>query len=225
MPEKPLKNSGRTARAAAITKRLAKTYPDAECALSHESPYELLVATILSAQCTDERVNAVTPILFARYPSPAELAVGKQADVEKIIHSLGFFRAKATSLLGMARKVVDEFGGEIPQTLDELVSLPGVGRKTANVVMGTAFGEPTGVVVDTHVARISKLLGLTKNGQPEKIEQALMALLPQKEWINSRSAHLYRAPAEVSRMPVAARLSPHRPSATRWDGGQSREAH
>ncbi|MGE3316937.1 MAG: endonuclease III, partial [Planctomycetaceae bacterium] len=171
-------------RSASIATRLAKTYADAECALTHESPYELLVATILSAQCTDERVNAVTPRLFAAYPTPAKLAVAKQPDVEKIIHSLGFFRAKATSLIGMAKKVVADFQGEIPRTLDELVSLPGVGRKTANVVMGTAFGEPTGVVVDTHVTRISRLLGLTRNSQPEKIEQDLMRLLPPEEWIN-----------------------------------------
>lgn len=183
MPSKKSSSRDRTARAASIVKRLAKSYPDAQCALSHKSPYELLVATILSAQCTDERVNAVTPVLFARYPNPAQLAAGKQSDVETIIHSLGFFRAKATSLLGMARKVVGEFGGEIPRTLEELISLPGVGRKTANVVMGTAFGEPTGVVVDTHVGRITKLLGLTRNAQAEKIEQDLMSILPKSEWI------------------------------------------
>jgi endonuclease-3 len=184
MPAKSRKKEELKAKAAAVAKGLARTYPDAECALAHKNPYELLTATILSAQCTDERVNAVTPTLFARYPSPAKLAAGKQEEVEKIIHSLGFFRAKATNLLGMARKVVADFDGEIPRTLDELVSLPGVGRKTANVLMGTAFREPTGVVVDTHVTRISRLLGLTRNLPAEKIEQDLMELLPSSEWID-----------------------------------------
>jgi endonuclease-3 len=167
-----------------ILRALAKTYPDVTCALTHESPFELLVATILSAQCTDERVNAVTPVLFEKYPTPEKLAAAPQAAVEKIIHSLGFFRAKATSLRGMAKAVVENHGGEIPQTLEELVALPGVGRKTANVVLGTAFGIPTGVVVDTHVKRISYLLGLTKNTNPELVERDLMAVIPKKEWID-----------------------------------------
>lgn len=171
-------------RARKILKILARTYPDAVCALHHQNPYELIVATILSAQCTDARVNAVTPDLFARYPTPAKLAQGKPADVERIIHSLGFFRAKAASLLGMARKLVADFAGEVPQTLDELVELPGVGRKTANVVLGVAFGIATGVVVDTHVRRISKRLGLTKKESPVHIEQDLIAILPRKEWVN-----------------------------------------
>jgi len=167
-----------------LLKLLADAYPDAVCALQHHSPFQLIVATILSAQCTDERVNMVTPTLFQRYPSPKELAVAKVEDVEAIIRSTGFFHSKAVNLIGMAKAVVEEHGGKIPQDLDELVKLPGVGRKTANVVLGTAFGIATGVVVDTHVKRIAFLLGLTKATQPEKIEQDLMRLLPRDEWVN-----------------------------------------
>ncbi len=160
------------------------SYGDAECALKHDNPYQLTAATILSAQCTDERVNLVTPMLFAKYPNPVALAAARQADVEKIIRSTGFFRSKATNLIGMAQGLIERFGGELPRTLDEMVSLPGVGRKTANVVLGTAFGLPTGVVVDTHVKRITRLLGLTTNKTPEKIERDLQVLLPKAEWIN-----------------------------------------
>lgn len=163
---------------------LAKAYPDALCALQHQSPFQLLVATILSAQCTDERVNIVTPELFRRYPGPRELAAAKLADVEEIIRSTGFFHAKATNLIGMAKALMERHGGEIPRDLESLIQLPGVGRKTANVVLGTAFGIATGVVVDTHVKRIVQLLGLTRASQPEKIEQDLMQLLPRKEWVN-----------------------------------------
>lgn len=175
--------SDRKRRARSITKLLQKTYPDAECALKHENPYELLAATILSAQCTDERVNMVTPELFKRYPQPSKLAAANPADVEKVIQSCGFFRAKAKSLLGMAQGLVERHAGTVPKDLDALVELPGVGRKTANVVLGTAFGLPTGVVVDTHVRRISGRLGLTESTNPEIIERDLMALLPPKEWI------------------------------------------
>lgn len=174
----------RKQRALKIARQLAKTYGNAECALKHDSPFQLLAATILSAQCTDERVNLVTPTLFAKYPTPAALAASKQADVEKIVQSTGFFRAKAANLRGMAQALVEQFGGELPRTLDEMVALPGVGRKTANVVLGTAFGLPTGVVVDTHVKRLTRLLGLTKNLDPVKIEHDLAALLPKSEWIN-----------------------------------------
>ena len=174
----------RKQRALKIARQLAITYADAECALKHDNPFQLLAATILSAQCTDERVNMVTPALFAKYPTPAALAASKQADVEEIVQSTGFFRAKATNLRGMAQALVDQFGGELPRTLDEMVTLPGVGRKTANVVLGTAFGLPTGVVVDTHVKRLTRLLGLTKNLDPVKIEHDLAALLPKSEWIN-----------------------------------------
>jgi endonuclease III len=174
----------RKQRALRIARALAKTYVDATCALNHATPFQLLVATILSAQCTDERVNLVTPVLFAKYPIPAALAHAKQEDVEKIVQSTGFFRAKATNLRGMAQELIARFDGELPRNLDDLVSLPGVGRKTANVLLGTAFGVPSGVVVDTHVKRITRLLGLTKNTNPEKIERDLIALLPKSEWIN-----------------------------------------
>ncbi|MDZ4689506.1 MAG: endonuclease III [Planctomycetaceae bacterium] len=163
---------------------LAKAYPEAVCALHHESPFQLLVATILSAQCTDARVNLVTPALFQRYPGPRELSAAKQADVEALIRSTGFYRAKATNLIGMAKGLMEQHGGELPRTLDDLVQLPGVGRKTANVLLGTAFGLATGVVVDTHVKRLSRLLGLTTATSPEQIEQDLMRLIPRKEWIN-----------------------------------------
>jgi endonuclease-3 len=162
---------------------LEERYGNAECALIHSSPFQLLVATILSAQCTDERVNSVTPKLFRQFPSAEALAAATQSEIEAIIQSLGFFRAKATNIRGMARMLVERHGGEIPRTLDELVELPGVGRKTANVVLGTAFGIASGVVVDTHVKRITGLLGLTKQTDPVKIEQDLQKLLPPSEWI------------------------------------------
>ncbi len=174
----------RKLRAAKIARQLAKTYADATCALHHQSAYELIVATILSAQCTDERVNLVTPALFRKYPTPQVLAEAKPAELEEIVRSTGFFRAKAANLIGMAKGVVAQHGGEIPRTLEELVQLPGVGRKTANVVLGTAFGIAVGVVVDTHVKRITNLLGLTTSSNPEQIERDLMELLPEKEWVN-----------------------------------------
>ncbi|MBS0202916.1 MAG: endonuclease III [Planctomycetes bacterium] len=171
-------------RARKIVKQLARTYANAVCALDHQSPFQLLAATILSAQCTDERVNMVTPELFRRWPTAADLAEASQADVEEVVRSTGFFRAKATNLIGMAKGLVNRHGGELPQTLEELTALPGVGRKTANVLLGTAFGIASGVVVDTHVKRISRLLGLTESDNPEQIERDLMELLPQQEWIN-----------------------------------------
>ena len=186
-PRKSSRTSRRddlSVRSLETAKRLAENYGDAECALIHHSPFELLVATILSAQCTDERVNATTPELFRQFPSPAALAAASQEQVEAIVKPLGFFRAKAANLRNMARALVDQYQGEVPQTLEELVQLPGVGRKTANVVLGTAFGLPTGVVVDTHVRRITNLLGLVQSKDPEKIEQTLMTLLPREEWIN-----------------------------------------
>lgn len=167
-----------------IVSVLKKTYPDAECALHHDNPFQLLAATILSAQCTDERVNMVTPQLFKKYPTPGKLAKATQGDVEKIIQSCGFYRNKATNLRGMAQALVDRHDGELPRDLDALTALPGVGRKTANVVLGTAFGIPSGVVVDTHVKRISRLLGLTDSANPEIVERDLAATLPQREWIN-----------------------------------------
>ena len=162
--------------------RLAEAYPDAHCALDHRSPYELLAATILSAQCTDVRVNMVTPSLFARYPTARELAAADQEEVEEIIRSTGFFRSKAKNLIGMATALVELNDCEVPRSMDELTALPGVGRKTANVVLGNAFGENVGVVVDTHVARLSHRLGLVTGGDPVKIERALIKLFPREQW-------------------------------------------
>jgi len=165
-----------------VVKRLKKAYPGATCALDHHSPYQLLVATVLSAQCTDVRVNMVTPSLFARYPTAQALAQAEQAEVEAIIRSTGFFRNKAKNLIGMAGALMDRHHGEVPADMEQLRLLPGVGRKTANVVLGNAFGMNEGVTVDTHVARLSKLLGLTRHTDPIKIETDLMALVPRKDW-------------------------------------------
>lgn len=173
------RTEGATAkRVAAIEAGLAAAYPDATTELHFRNPYELLVATILSAQCTDVRVNMVTPALFARFPDATALAGADQAELEEMIRTTGFYRNKAKSLLGMASAVVERHGGEIPARMDDLTKLPGVGRKTANVVLGTAFGMATGVVVDTHVARLAQRLGLSEETDPEKIEQDLMALFP-----------------------------------------------
>lgn len=172
----------RKERAAEILRRLDEEYPEAKTALDFEGPYQLLVATILSAQCTDERVNMVTPALFRRYPDPQALAAAGTQDVEEMIRSTGFFRNKTRSLLGMANAVVDRHEGEIPDTMEELVELPGVGRKTANVVLGNAFGKDVGVVVDTHVGRLSRRLGLTRHEDPVKVEQDLMKLFPRNTW-------------------------------------------
>ncbi|MEX0585344.1 MAG: endonuclease III [Pirellulales bacterium] len=176
--------AAKTQRAGTIVQRLRAAYGDAECALLHENPFQLVSATILSAQCTDERVNMVTPALFRKFRTPEQLAKAAPAEVERIVQSTGFFRSKTKSLIGMARGLMERHDGQVPQTLEELVALPGVGRKTANVVLGTAFGIPSGVVVDTHVTRISRLLGLTTANTAEKIEQDLIRLVPQAEWIN-----------------------------------------
>lgn len=178
-------------RARRVVTGLKKLYPDADCALYHESAFQLLVATILSAQCTDERVNKTTPTLFKKYPTAEKLARASQAAVEKIVKPLGFFRAKANNIRKMSQMLVDEHDGEIPQKLDELVKLAGVGRKTANVVLGTVFRIPSGVVVDTHVKRISNLLGLTESKNPEIIERDLIELLPKKEWIDFSHRVIY----------------------------------
>jgi endonuclease-3 len=158
-------------------------YPHATCALEHSSPWELLVATILSAQCTDKRVNAVTPGLFAKYPTPRDFAAVKPQVLAQDIVSTGFFNNKAKSVTGAARKLVNEFGGRVPQTMEELLSLPGVARKTANVVLGTAFGIASGVVVDTHVQRVSRRLDLTRQADPVKIERDLMKIVPRDRWV------------------------------------------
>lgn len=171
-------------RARAITHELGRQYGDATCALHHNSPLQLLLATILSAQCTDERVNQVTPALFARFPTAAALAASAPGEVEAIIRPTGFFNAKAKNLRGCCQALVDRHGGEVPRTMEELLLLPGVARKTANVVLGTAFHLATGVVVDTHVLRITRLLGLTRQSAPEKVERDLVALLPESEWID-----------------------------------------
>ena len=169
-------------RARAVERLLRKEYPDAKCELDYRNAFELAAATILSAQCTDVRVNMVTPVLFKRYPDAFALAAADQGDVEEIIKSTGFFRNKAKSLIGMAKAVVANHGGEIPRTMEELFALPGIGRKTANVVLGNAFEMNEGIVVDTHVARLSKLLGLTRQTDPVKIELDLMQLFPRKSW-------------------------------------------
>jgi len=172
------------AHAEAIVQALERSYPDAVCALDHRDAYQLLVATILSAQCTDVRVNMVTPELFRRFPDPASLAKAEPAELERIVRSTGFFRAKARNLLAMAGQIASKHGGVVPEDLDALTALPGVGRKTANVVLGTAFGIASGVVVDTHVKRITRRLGLSKSRTPEQIERDLMELIPQREWVD-----------------------------------------
>jgi len=176
------------ARMGEILRLLHETYPDAACELTHRDAFELLVATMLSAQCTDVRVNLVTPALFSRFPSPAALAAGDRAEVEEIIKSTGFYHNKAKSIQGASQRIVDVYGGVVPRTMDELLTLPGVARKTANVVLGVAYGIASGVVVDTHVKRLSERLGLSLQSDPEKIEKDLMALAPQEEWIDL--AHL-----------------------------------
>lgn len=169
-------------RIGALKEILARVYPDLTLPLTHRNPFELLTATILSAQCTDERVNQVTPELFRRFPGPRELAGATQDEIEALIRSTGFYHNKAKSLLGMARTLVRDFGGRVPRTMEELLTLPGVARKTANVVLGGAFGVSAGVVVDTHVRRLAGRLGLTKHEDPVKIEQDLMRLLPSAAW-------------------------------------------
>ncbi|HVS71924.1 MAG TPA: endonuclease III [Phycisphaerae bacterium] len=174
--------AAKKARTQKIIEVLTGLYPAPKCALNHRNAYELLIATILSAQCTDARVNMVTPALFAKYPSPKELALSHPKDVEKMIQSAGFYRAKTKSIRSTAADIVAKHGGEVPATMEELTALRGVGRKTANVVLGNAFGQNVGVVVDTHVSRLSLRLGLTKHSDPVKIEQDLMKLVPQEEW-------------------------------------------
>jgi len=172
----------RRKRVSAILPILKKLYPKAKCSLDYKNPLQLLIATILSAQCTDERVNKVTPDLFKKYPNVKALADADQNALEKDIQSTGFFRNKAKSLRGMAAAIVEQHQGQVPQTMDELTHLPGVGRKTANVVLGNAFSISEGVVVDTHVARVSARLGLTKETDPVKIEKDLMQIVPREEW-------------------------------------------
>jgi endonuclease III len=171
------------ARAKKIKDGLFKTYPDAHCALDHRNAFELAVATILSAQCTDERVNIVTKSLFKKYPDAKAFADAPAAKLELDIRPTGFYHNKAKSVQGFSKAIVEQFGGEVPKDMDALVKLPGVGRKTANVILGSAFGLASGVVVDTHVGRLSKRMGLTEETDPEKIEQDLMDLIPEKDWV------------------------------------------
>jgi len=176
------KTAERKARARKIIARLKREYPDATSALHHQSALELAVATILSAQCTDARVNMVTPHLFAKYRTAADYASADPRVLEKEIQSTGFFRNKTKSIIGMAQALVERHGGEVPQTMEELTALPGIGRKTANVILGTWFKKNDGVVVDTHVQRLTGLLGLTKQTDPVKIEQELMQIVPRDDW-------------------------------------------
>ncbi len=170
-------------RVRAILKKLDKAYPAADCALDHKDPFQLLVSTILSAQCTDERVNRVTPPLFQKYPRPEAFAYAHPRELEQEIRPTGFFRNKTKSIIGASKKIVEEFHGQVPKTMEELLALPGVARKTANVVLGTAYGIASGIVVDTHVQRLARRLDLTKNEDPKKIEQDLMKVIPQDKWI------------------------------------------
>jgi endonuclease-3 len=177
-------DSIRAERVQIILHRLAEHYPNAVCALRHRNAWELLVATILSAQCTDVRVNMVTPELFRRFPTPQTMANASPAELEELIRSTGFFRNKAKNLIGAARQLVETFGGTVPKTMDQILTLPGVARKTGNVVLGSWYKIAVGVVVDTHVMRISQRLELTKSTLPEKIEQDLMQIVPAQQWID-----------------------------------------
>jgi len=171
-------------RCRAIVRRLRAAYPDARCALHHRNPLQLLVATILSAQCTDQRVNLVTPALFRHYRTAADFAAARPAELEAMIRSTGFFRNKARSIRKCCNSLVAKYGGKVPDKLDELIQLDGIGRKTANVVLGVAYGKAEGIVVDTHVSRLSRRMRLTRQTAPEKIEQALMRIVPRQDWID-----------------------------------------
>ncbi|WP_448598863.1 endonuclease III [Thermoleptolyngbya sp.] len=178
------RRAGKKQRALEILERLKRLYPDATCSLDYETPVQLLVATILSAQCTDERVNKVTPELFRRFPDAASMASADLAEIEELVRSTGFYRNKAKNIQGACRKIMTDFGGQVPQTMEELLTLPGVARKTGNVVLAHAFGINAGVTVDTHVKRLSHRLGLTTHTDPVRIERDLMKLLPQPDWEN-----------------------------------------
>jgi endonuclease III len=180
---KPKTAAERKQRIGKILEGLDKLYPNATCALNHSSPWELLVATILSAQCTDVRVNQVTPGLFRKYPTMTDFASVSQEELANDIRSTGFFNNKARSVIGAAKKILSDFNGNVPQNIDDLLTVPGAARKTSNVVLGTAFGIPSGVVVDTHVHRVSRRLDLTKQDDPVKIEQDLMKIIPKERWI------------------------------------------
>jgi endonuclease-3 len=204
-------------RVAEILTRLDELYPEADCELVWKNPFQLVCATILSAQCTDVRVNMVTPVLFRRWPDARALAAADQLELEEVIRSTGFFRNKAKSLIGMARTLVERFGGKVPRTMEEILELPGVARKTGNVVLGTAYGVASGVVVDTHIHRLSRRLGLTRKDEPVKIEQDLMKRIPREKWIkfghqliwHGRRVCDARKPAcHACPMPCPSRLAP-----------------
>jgi len=174
-----------------VVRQLKKDFPVAECALEFETPFQLLIATILSAQCTDARVNIVTRDLFAQYPTPEKMATATQRQLEKIVQTTGFFRSKAKNILGAAKAICEQYDGQVPQKLEQLVKLPGVGRKTANVVLGTAFDIPSGIVVDTHVTRLCGRLGLVEGKDAVKIEQQLLPMIPKREWIGFSHRLIY----------------------------------
>jgi endonuclease-3 len=203
-------------RIEAILRVLDELYPDAHCELDFKGPFQLLVATILSAQCTDKRVNMVTPVLFKRYPDPESMAVADPRELEKIIQSTGFFRNKAKSILGAARLICEDFDGKVPKEMEQLLTLPGVARKTANVVLGSAFGKNEGVVVDTHIARLSQRLKLTRHSEPVKIERDLMEKIPREKWTKFGHQLIWHGRRVCfARKPDCAHcaLQPHCPSA------------
>jgi endonuclease-3 len=205
---RPKTAAERQQRVAEILKRLDKMYPDAACALHYRNPWELLVATILSAQCTDKRVNQVTPELFAKYPSPQDFAAVRPEVLAQDIRSTGFFNNKAKSIVGAAKRVIAGFGGQVPKTIEEMLTIPGAARKTANVVLGTAYGIASGVVVDTHVQRIARRLDLTRQADPVKIEQDLVQIIPRNQWILfSHQVILHGRALCVARNPKCAECS------------------
>lgn len=186
MPKK-----SKSAHAAEVVRRLHQEYPDAHIELDYKTPFQLLIATILAAQCTDVRVNVVTKTLFKKYKSPEDYLKVPQQELEEDVHSVSFFRSKCRNIRGACHKILDDFHGEVPQTMEELVTLPGVGRKTANVVLGIAFGKASGIVVDTHVKRVTFRLGMTSETEPEKVEQDLIKLIPQEEWTFAANAIIW----------------------------------
>ena len=194
----PRKSRSKKLRAQEVLIRLKAEYPDATCSLDYETPMQLLVATILSAQCTDERVNKVTPALFGKYPTAEAMATAELSDIEELVRSTGFYRNKSKNIQGSCRMIVEEFGGEVPRTMPELLKLPGVARKTANVVLAHAFGINAGVTVDTHVKRLTNRLGLTDYQDPKRIERDLMQLLPQPDWENWSIRLIYHGRAVCS---------------------------
>lgn len=205
----PAKRLSERARAAEVLKRLRKKYPDATCSLDFKNPLQLLVATILAAQCTDERVNIVTQSLFKRYKKPQDYLNAPDGELEDAIHSCGFYRQKAKSIRNACRKIVEQFGGKVPGTMEELLTLDGVGRKTANVILGECFGVP-GVIVDTHCTRLTKRLGFTKSDDPKKIEHDIMRLVPQSDWnIFSHCMVFHGRAICIARAPVCSQCPIH----------------